>query len=163
MSVLVRGGPCWKVLRLMTRGIQIVLLALLLGPFAGCSQGEPATLSGEARYRNEPIADGGVQLIPIAGTPGLGAAAAIVNGHYQFPPQKKLLAGKYRVELDATRPTGRKIPASEFSDDPQVELVDEYEAYLPEHFNIESKLVVDVLPGANKRDFFLTDDEGEQP
>lgn len=136
------------------------LLAATMLP--GCGQGELATLSGDIRYLDQHVADGGIRLFPLPGTPCKGAAVKVIGGQYQFTPDSGLCAGRYRVEIFAARPTGRKIipPAGESESS---EPVDEYESYLPPIFGVASILKIDLVPGENRRDFHLAKDGEKLP
>jgi len=139
------------------------LLAVVVGvALAGCGGGEPAALSGRIDYLGKPIADGGIRLFPLQGTPGRGAVVEIADSHYAFPLDKGLYAGRYRVEMFAARPTGRKIMPPEGEPGPR-EPVDEYVSHLPEIYGIASILKIDAQPGDNTRDFHLAKEGERQP
>jgi hypothetical protein len=72
-------------------------LAIMLLLLAGCSQ--RVTLSGTVTYDGEPVKDGHISFIPVAGQ-GSTVGAPIKDGSYELtaPPP-----GKYRVEITGNR------------------------------------------------------------
>lgn len=100
----------------------------------GCSKGSSCSLSGQVTLGGEPVENGNVVFRPVESTPGPAAAAKVIAGKYDVPVDKGLLAGKYRVEITATR---------------------ENVQYIPDVYNVASELKVDVSPGQNTEDFAL--------
>src|SRR5690606_11419473 len=115
--------------------------ALLAGFQVGCGHGEPASLTGEIRYLDTPVADGGIHLLPLEGTPGKGAVSRIASGRYDMPRAKGLKAGRYLVQVFATRPTGRKIKTPGGEPDAGT-MVDEHESYLPDIYGTSSTVTI---------------------
>ena len=139
-----------------------LVAAVAVAALGGCSPGEPASLSGEVRYLEVPIATGGIRLFPLQGTPGRGAIARIVDGKYRMEPGEGLYVGNYRVEIHATRPTGRtikEVPGEPAPTEPGEEL----ESYLPAIYGTSSALRVELKPGENVRNFELLKDGEKLP
>lgn len=134
-------------------------LALGAAVVVGCAKHQPATLSGQVSFLDQPIPDGTIRLFPIQKTPGVGAAVVVVAGRYEFAESKVLSPGTYRVEIHAWRPTGRKIRDPEGGSQ---ESHDEMGPFLPLIFNEQSILTVELTRGVNQRNFKLHP-EGEHP
>lgn len=155
----IHGGD-YSVIDVATRllwanATRTALALVALVALAGCSKGPPASLSGEIRYLDMPIESGGIRLFPIPDTPGVGAAAVVTDGRYEFPIEKGLFAGRYRVQLFASRKTGRKIEIPPGEAD-EGTLTDEYESFLPDIYGTTSILTVELAAGSNTYDFHLT-------
>lgn len=92
------------------RACYLLLTALLL---AGCSKG-PTTkmIYGSVTCGGEKVAIGRVSFVPIDGAEGRICVAPIADGQYRTESLGGVRLGKYRVEIDARRKTGRKIQGS---------------------------------------------------
>ena len=66
------------------------------------------------------------------------AGAEIVDGHFAIPAKKGLLPGQFRVEIRATRATGKTIK------DPLFGATEEEMEYLPPRYNTKSELTADI-------------------
>ena len=107
---------------------------------------------GTVTLNGQPLAEGSIALRPVPGTRGPTAGASIKDGKYSITSQRGPFAGEFRVEILATRKTGRKV-----LDNLTGLRVDEYEQYLPQRYNSKSVLTVEVIAGAqNQFDFELT-------
>jgi hypothetical protein len=123
-------------------------LAVGLLLFAGCFKPSP-TVSGMVRWNGEPLAKGSIRFVPVDRTPGSDAGGTIKEGKYTI--EKGLTVGKYRVELKATKKTGKKarnpvLPA---------DMIDEEIELIPPEYNENSQLTREVGPGLNPIDFDL--------
>jgi hypothetical protein len=128
------------------RGIEMRFLAcaltcalLLIG--SGCSQ---PTVSGTVTFDGQPVSEGHIAFVPESGT-GQGGGANIVNGAYTV----KAAAGKYRVEINASRMT--PLPPGRTGMDGATS---EVRAYIPQRYNLKTELRAEV-PAAKKVDFEL--------
>lgn len=90
---------------------------------------------------------------PVGQSASPGGASRITDGHYDIPRPKGMLAGKYRVKAMAVRPTGRRLRNPErLSDSDPVE-IDEQVQYLPDRYNEQTEIVIELAPGENVQDF----------
>jgi hypothetical protein len=137
----------------------VVCGLVCLGSVPGCSSGL-AEVSGTVSLNGEPVKEGAINFIPIDGTRGAGAGAAIEDGRYHIPGSRGVTPGKNRVELRAFRTTGRKVP------DPTGRpgtLADERVPAFPPEFNDQSTLTREVRPGSNTFNFDVTTPEPGKP
>ena len=74
---------------------------------AGCNSGpQTARLQGEVSFDGRPVEKGKIDFMPVDGTAGGAASAAIVNGRYEFPPKTgaavhgRLRGAHHRLEED---------------------------------------------------------------
>jgi hypothetical protein len=116
---------------------------------AGCGDGK-AEVSGTVSLDGTPIEEGAINFIPIDGTRGPGAGAAIRDGKYHIPRSMGVTPGKNRVELRAFRNTGRKVkdPTG-----PRGAMTEERTQVFPLEYNDQSTLTREVSPGSNTFDF----------
>jgi hypothetical protein len=123
----------------------LLLFAGLLLLFAGSKSGP--TVAGEVRLDNELLTEGTIRFVPIEGTDGPDSGADIKKGSYRI--EKDLRVGKYRVEILATKVVPRWVVNEVV---PSELLKAERPAIAPE-YNVKSRLIVEVRPGANPFDF----------
>jgi hypothetical protein len=126
---------------------------LLLG--VGCGKGGPSrnAVSGAVQLDGKPLEKSLIRFSPIKGAKGPVTGGTIENGRYQLPQAIGPMEGRHRVEINANRKTGRRVPMP-FAR--QGETEDEYGEAIPSRFNSESTLEVEVKPGDNTLDFNLT-------
>ena len=96
------------------------------------------------------IGEGVIQFLPVEGTVGPEAGGVISNGQYDIPKQRGPVVGKNRVELRASKKTGRKI--QDPTGRPGVQ-TDEYAELFPPEFQHEQSLVREIKEEPNKLDF----------
>lgn len=116
-----------------------------------------AEVHGKVYFGGVPVESGSIAFVPVEGTLGPSVGGAIQGGEYRIPRNQGPLSGPYRVMILGTRKTGRKVREGEGSADFNA-LVDEVEMFIPQKYNIESSLKVDVKPGNNELDFELSGD-----
>lgn len=145
--------------RKISAGVHLAKLLVVVGLawIVGCGEAPPqqAAVHGRVTYRGKPIEQGKIVFHPVAPLKGLPTGADIVNGSYTINENGPVL-GKYRVEIQAYRKTGRKIP--DIMGDvsiPNRPLVDEMVPLLPAAFNVESTLTADIATSDNTVDFKL--------
>lgn len=128
-----------------------IVLCLIALPFSGCGQGEQyQAMSGSVTVDGAPLKKGIITFYPIG--PGTTAGGQITEGSFDLDISRGASPGKYRVEITASRPTGKK----EFDIDLKAE-VDIEEQYLPPKYNLKSELTCEVVgSGDNKYEFALT-------
>jgi len=140
------------------RGTWLLILRCSLPVLAlvvpGCSDSIRKEVTGTVLLDDQPLAEGQIDLHPLPGTPGPSAGATIEDGMFRIDPDGGPLAGTFRVEITASRTTGKKIKA-DFSD----EMLDVYVQYLPARYNDSSELEATVNEtGATELKFELTSD-----
>jgi len=118
--------------RYLAVGLSLVALFVLA---VGCSESARKEVTGTVLLDGEPLPAGQIQLRPLPGTSGPSAGASIVDGKFRIEPKSGPLAGKFRVEITASRPTGEKRRV-DFSD----EMTDVYEQYVLHRYNEASEL-----------------------
>lgn len=140
-------------MKLVVRYPSLVALGLLLA-LNGCSghAGGRLAVQGEVRLDGQPLGKGSISFRPVAGTTGPTAGAKVVDGRFSIPSGKSLFAGKYRVEITATRKTGKQVKDPTFG-----AMVDQVAQYLPGRYNRRSELAAEVKSGGpNDFKFDLT-------
>jgi hypothetical protein len=123
--------------------IGLAALCLLVGCTG--SSGQQA-IEGTVTLDGKPMEKGQVTFVPQGDTKGPTAGAEVVGGKFAIPAAGGTFAGKFRVEITASRPGGRKVP-----DRMTGNLVDAYEQFIPARYNADSKLTADVKAGAVNR------------
>jgi hypothetical protein len=124
---------------------------LLISLYTGCS-GRPenrVTISGEVKLDGKPIERGVIQFLPMQGVEGPIANGEIVQGRYQMSGKTGPAIGWNRVEINASRKTGRMVPKPY----PKRGTMEEtFEAVAP-CYNSATTLKFEVQPGENTADF----------
>ena len=101
----------------------------------------------------DPIEQGSILFTPAEGVRGTAAAYAIKNGRYQMTTDIGPTLGLNRVEIRASKKTGRKVPKPM---SPADVLVDETVEGVAPQFNSQTMLTFEVKPGENTADFAVT-------
>lgn len=136
---------------LFHRQTLVIFLALLLtSTFLGCGGTQRQNIEGTVTFDGEPVEAGSIKLIPIKETKGPSGGALIENGRFSIPKGKGVFAGTFRVEILATKETGRQ------QKDVMGEIIKERVQYIPLKYNNESTLTQEINDGANKLTFDLT-------
>ena len=126
----------------------ILSLTLLLG----CGSQDPRRgLSGTVTLDGEPLALGSISFRGLRGTSGPTAGGEIKEGQFIVPRDGGTFTGTFRVEISATRKTGKQVQ------DPLLGMmVDEFEQIIPKQYNLQSELSVEVTAdGPNEYEFAL--------
>ncbi|MCC6492722.1 MAG: hypothetical protein IT424_06855 [Pirellulales bacterium] len=138
-----------------------VVCSIIVAGLLGCGEQpvDRATVRGRVSFRGEPIQDGTILFSPVGGGESQAAGPSsgkIIGGAYQLDGDNGPVVGSHRVEIQAYRKTGRKIPdmLGDVSKANRA-LVEEVVPMLPAEFNVESTLTADVAPGENTKDFNL--------
>ena len=122
---------------------QASFAVVVLSFMSGCSRVERYPVSGNVTVNGAKADSGRVFLVPVEGVKGPRVAAQISDGVYTFNSDGGLAPGKYRVELEALRKTGRKTKARLVGG--EMAEVDETEQLAPAAYRgEESPLLVDV-------------------
>ncbi|MEX2170800.1 MAG: hypothetical protein WD851_15895 [Pirellulales bacterium] len=128
---------------LSQRYCSLALLSLLV---AGCGDGSPPKYpaSGSVTFNGQPIPDGSIAFVPQDGR-SKPSATQIVDGKYAV----ELIAGGQKVIVEASKFVGPEDKVMGLRPRDQ---------YLPDRYNIETTLAVDVKPEAeNQFNFDLED------
>jgi len=134
-----------------------LIAASLLGCLLyGCGpSGGPrrASVEGTVTLDGEPIEHGSIAFYPDGDTEGMVAGGEIRDGRYSISADKGPVIGQNRIEIHASRKTGKKIP------DPYGgpgQTIDESVEAVPECYNAKSTLRREVQPGSNVFDCELS-------
>jgi len=124
---------------------------IALGTLSGCSDPRNRQeITGEVRFKGEPVEDGYINFAPLDGQE-TGDGAQIVRGKYRIPQGKGLSPGKYKVTIYAGNGLSGQGDASPDSPNAGLKLPKER---IPLAYNENSRLVREVVKdGANKFDF----------
>ena len=127
-------------------------LVCLIGGCGTAKGPERAAVEGEVTLDGHPIEQGSISFYPAGKTQGMVAGGAIAGGRYSIPAAEGPAVGQNRVEIRASKKTGRKIP------DPYGgpgQMMDETVEAVPPQYNAKSTLVREVEPGQNLLSFEL--------
>ena len=126
-------------------------LCLLL--LAGCgSESDRSSLEGTVTLNGQPLAEGSIALRPLPGTRGPTAGGKITNGTFAILPEQGTFAGTFRVEITASRKTGKQTKDTMLGI-----MVDDYERIIPDRYNRQSELTAEVTEdGPNHFEFTLS-------
>ena len=132
--------------RMSISDILLCLLAAICSLAIGCSDSDRASIQGTVTFDGQPIEKAVISFVPLPGTKSPTAGADVVDGKFVIPARGGTFAGRFRVTITASRPTGKKVKHPMWD-----EMVDEYEQYLPARYNTASELEVNVERGAANR------------
>jgi len=122
----------------------------------GCGKNDSlqrAAVGGKVTLDGAAIVRGTISFYPSGNTKGPASGGPIEDGAYSIIAEKGPAIGDNRVEIHATKKTGRKVQAPMAS--PGV-MTDEIVEAIPAHYNVASTLVVKIQPGKNVFDCELT-------
>jgi len=132
----------------LTNGEPIVAACLIM--IIGCGGDSRQSLQGSVTHDDEPLASGYISFTPQSGTPGPTAGNEIADGRFSIARARGTFPGTFRVEVTASRPSGRKVEGVPG---------EVYEQFFPARYNKESELSAEVLDGGeNDFEFALTED-----
>lgn len=129
----------------------LVLLCSFMIVLTGCGKQETierTKVEGMVTLNGKPIQKGVITFIPSG--KGASAGANIESGAYAIKEENGPSPGDYRVEIDSSIPTGKKI----MSTDGETE-IDEFKNAIPEKYNRNSELKVTLEQGNNQYAFDL--------
>lgn len=132
-----------------------LLAVVLFVSLAGCGAGDtgPVKLqvTGQVTLDGEPVAEGEIIFSPVDGT-GHRHAGRIIDGSYEL----ESTAGKKKVEITAYRDSKDR-----FDESNPGERVPIREQFIPENYNAQTTLTVEVEDSSgNRHDFQLQSNEG---
>jgi hypothetical protein len=133
----------------LTRGI--IALIAVVAIVSGCNSGglEKVVVSGEVKFKGEPVSIGKITFDPIEGTDGPISGAAIKDGRYTADGKGGVPIGRHKVIIEGFRP-----PTDETGKvDPELGRAQ----YLPAKYNIASELIMEIKSDESPavRDFNL--------
>lgn len=120
------------------------------GFFGGTQRG---SVSGTITFDGAPVAEGVISLQPTGDTEGPSAGGHVQAGRYTIAAARGPFPGRYRVEITASRKTGRVVKAEGLGDGNQT--IDESEQFIPAQYNAKSTLEVEIKAGRNTANFDL--------
>lgn len=127
------------------------LKTLLLPAMLICGCAEDSNLgvvTGTVRVDGEPAKTGGITYIPIDGASGT-SGAMILDGQYTA---RNVPIGSHKVQINLSRIVGyQKLYNT--PDSPTHPVLEEM---LPEKYNVETELTLDVKPGKNEKNYDLS-------
>lgn len=137
--------------------MRLLLCAIILSTLLGCrDNSKRMSIQGTVTLDGQPLAKGSIVFSPLPGTAGPVAGANIADGKFAMLHSGGPFTGKFRIEITASVPTGRKKlnPRSNT-------MIDEYVQILPARYNRDSQLQAEVTAeGSNRLDFALTSEGG---
>jgi len=128
-----------------------LLCCSLVFGFSGCSDQktfERTEVEGLVTLDGNPVEKGVITFIP-AGK-GATAGAEIKSGKFKISKENGPSPGDYRVEIDSSVPTGKKI-----LDTDGETMVDEFKNGIPPQFNRQTELTITLKNGNNQQLFDL--------
>ena len=133
---------------------------ILLNCVCGCGGGaiERASVKGTVTFDGDPVKDGMLELIPTGGTEGPSTGDVIKDGKFDIPKDRGPVPGKYRVQITATRSTGKVEVQGVAGSTGGLSgggTVDKVEMFIPDIYNTKSTLTLNVESGTNEEDFEL--------
>lgn len=126
----------------------------------GCGGGdglERYVVSGIVTYRDAPLKQGVIRLVPLPGTETAVSGTDIVDGQYTLDKKGGVPVGSYKVEIRLVTPLDQEtIQTGEDSD---VGMAKHDPMRIPAKYNTDSQLELTIAPGSGRieKNFHLTD------
>ncbi len=132
----------------------MLAVVLILSALAGCGRGvERVSVVGAVSLDGEPLADGSISFVPLAGGPSAGCQ--ISGGRFSIPRGQGPGPGRYRVEIVAFEKTGRRVEDDDVPGASQMLT----RQVIPARYNERSTLEVELgRDGANALEFAISRD-----
>lgn len=121
---------------------------------AGCGDSGRERIEGTVTLDGQLLEKGTINFLPLPGTQSPTAGAEIARGKFRIPARGGTFVGKFRVEITASRPSGKKVP-DRWTGQP----IDAYEQFLPVKYNTKSELEIEAKAGAANRFEFALESE----
>ena len=139
-------------MKLLTKPLKtsIFFTLFLIPTLLGCGGTQRQSIEGTVTFNGEKVAQGSIKFIPTTGTKGPSGGALIEDGKFSIPAEKGVYTGNFRVEILATKETGRQ------SQDVMGEVTKERVQYIPPKYNRNSELTQEITGGHNELTFDLT-------
>lgn len=141
--------------------INILFVGVIMFVAIGCSGSTEmkyttAKIQGTVSYQGKPLESGKIRFIPdgkvVNGqVAGKAVFADIKDGKYSLTSEQGATVGKNLIEIKSYRSSGRKVVTSEGDGKKEAEIVQ----FIPEIYNTNSKLSIQIKAGENKHDFDL--------
>ena len=127
--------------------VAVTCAAICLG---GCGKPSRIAVAGTVTLDGKPLDAGYIAMSPQGDTSSPTAGAPITGGKFSVPSNAGVFAGKFRVEITASRPSGKTVHTS------RGVFTNPDEQYLPVRYNSQSELTADVKSdGPNSLKFDL--------
>ncbi|AGA24981.1 hypothetical protein [Singulisphaera acidiphila] len=133
----------------LVRGVALAVALVMVG----CADEGPARqpVSGIITLDGKPLPSGSVTFAPLDGATA--ATAEVRDGTYQIARSVGPAPGRYQVEINAVKPTGKRIKHPDLP----TETIDEVRNVIPAHYNVRTQLAIVVTSdGDNAFPFDLT-------
>ena len=121
----------------------------------GCGPNTKCSLRGSVSFNGEPVNEGSIRLDPVNIPNAQRAASTIEAGQFEIPIADDMLAGAYRVTIYGLRSTGRQLKARENLSGGELGTVAETVQYIPQKYNRQTELTVELSAGENTEEFNL--------
>jgi hypothetical protein len=95
--------------------------------------------------------DGIITFVPQNGTSGFVVGTKIINGNYKIRQSDGPVIGLYNVQISSIQKTGKKIEDTSMSG----LITDEMKETIPEKYNRQTTLAIEIKTGNNILDFDL--------
>lgn len=129
----------------------LFVLVVSLLPMAGCGSGDRLEVEGTVTLDGSELPDGHISFLPIGETGGPTMGGTVEDGRFVVASEL-VLPGRFRVEIVASRETGRTQ-----IDDVTKRPVPVIEQYIPPDYNQRSQLTADIRADEpNEFEFKLT-------
>jgi hypothetical protein len=126
------------------------VLGLACLTMVGCGRGPAAkVMQGSVTCGGQDVPGGKVSFVPLDGDSAWICVAQIVDGKYRIDARGGVPLGKYRVQVDARKKTGRKVKV--FNGIEKAMMDEEVRMGLEGYANQNSPLVVEVLADSDGR------------
>jgi hypothetical protein len=125
----------------------VVGLFVVCAIVVGCGETGPerGRVHGSVTFGDQPLPKGRIRFFALG--EGIGTDGEIVDGKYDIRVEKGLATGKYRVEISAETPTGKKVRDMDAGPG---DMKDEVIESIPPAYNRNSTLQIDYDPAADK-------------
>ena len=129
----------------------LLVAGCLLAAGCGGQEGVPTeVIHGSVTAGGETAETGRLRFVPIDGAPGPASTGQIVDGQYRIEARGGVPVGKHRVEVQALKKTGRKVPGRGPGGEPMQ--VDETVNLAPDEYSgADSPLTMEVVAGSDGR------------
>ena len=139
-------------MRISNRSLQAMAI-VALAFVCGCSENglDKVVLHGKVTFDGKPLPTGQIRFVPLEGTSGPKSGAVIIDGQYTADGKGGVPLGSHRVEIQAYRPVGGRVPTAMQAEGGPTE------PYLPAKYSGQSILTVEVTEdsGSQSIDFDL--------
>jgi hypothetical protein len=137
----------------------MLISSLILGCGSGAAEGPPrADVRGVVTLDGQPLPEGVIRFVPLAGTPGPKTSIAISDGKFSADALTGPVVGAHRIEIQSTDDGGYAPDDEEAIDRLRKSRTHRIEAVrVPSAFNTHSRLTETVSEdGTNEFEFPLT-------